>query len=111
MAFAKATWQDVQLFMTLTGEAKLRLSSFTPQQVADTAYAFAASGELEPSLAEMFSTPDSPKAQDPSKGGYQLFNALAQEAMNGLDDLTQEDISLLAWAFAAAGRADKQLFG
>ena len=76
-----------KLFTVLANEAERRLSEFKPQELANTAWAFATAGKSDASL----------------------FRALARAAERCGGDFNAQDLANTAWAFATLGQADAQL--
>ena len=80
---------DARLFAALAQEAERRISDFKPQELANTAWAFATAGHAAPAL----------------------LDAIATEAVRGdLRDFTPQNLANTAWAFAGADHLAPALF-
>ena len=74
--------------MALAREAERHLGDFKPQELANTAWAFATLGQAD----------------------AQLCMVLAREAGQRVGDLNPQGLANKTWAFATLGHVDAQLF-
>ena len=77
-----------KLFDAIAAESKPRLSEFNPQELANTAWAFATAGVPAP----------------------ELFDEIAAESKPRLSEFNPQELTSTAWAFATAGVPAPELF-
>ena len=73
---------DAQLFTALAREAEGCMGNFNPQELANTAWAFATLGQLD----------------------AQLFTALARAVERRVGNFNTQNLANAAWAFATVGQ-------
>jgi len=114
------------LWKELEGAALARsLNNFGPQELANTAWAFATAGHAAPSLFDAIGRESAGrvcefKSQELSNTAWAfataghaapaLFDAIAVQAASHVRDFNPQNISNTAWAFATAGQAAPALF-
>ena len=106
--------------------AEQHLANFKPQELANTAWAFATAGHSDAKLFEALARVVEQRLGDFimqglantswafAKAGHldaQLYKAMAKMVQARLDDCNAQDLASIAWAFAKAGQFDAQLFG
>ena len=117
-----------ELFDAISAEAvRRRLGGFNPQELSNTAWAFAQAGRASPELFAVISA-EVVRRELGDFGAQALANTVcafaktgctspelfavisAEMVRRGLDDFKEQDLSNTAWAFAKAGRLAPALF-
>ena len=116
-------WEMVWEPLPMAASAGLR--EMKPQELANTAWAFATVGHSEPSLFDELAGVAGAQLDDfnsqalantawayatAGHASRELFDAIALESASRLDEFNSQEIANLAWAYATAGHASPALF-
>ena len=113
------------LWKDLGGAALVRRSEFEPQELANTAWAFATAGHAAPGLFDAIGKEAAGRVRELNpqalantawafaKAGHAapaLFDAIGREAAGRVRELNPQNLANTAWAFATAGHGAPALF-
>jgi len=123
LALYGAAWAS--LWKELEVAVLARTTEFTPQGLANTAWAFATARQASPALLDAFAAESAGrvrgfKPQELANTAWAyataghaapaLFDAIAEESTRRVRDLNSMDLANTVWAFATAGHAAPALF-